>query len=366
MEDVKRGEGNDVAWIVFFLFKIMIMSDFRRNILGRQISTLDSFLFCWRASKVVCFCWIDVSRFHQSARSRGKSLLLRCQRWAQHQWNGKGLHHRSGFWSCLQGLRCPAMPFGEALENLMQLKVSRPFLECERQRSLPSKWKTEGWLPSHAAANVISGSSWMFCEYFFPCFFASQTVSGGVSVRSLEWSTSEFGDFLEELGDLSWSPPQECHVWLFGPVGVVDSLTEETPRLWRSHSQRRAAWRQGPDMASKRRRREFPARQGRSKRLTRFPGMCWWTFYVEITPWKSYLKAVAWVSWTKFFDPCGKVHHSVAQDSSIEMGCNDFTSSLSMYWYIFIYVLYMSCFFWCSDRTLEARHERHEDLEREP
>lgn len=46
MEDVKRGEGNDVAWIVFFLFKIMIMSDFRRNILGRQISTLDSFLFC--------------------------------------------------------------------------------------------------------------------------------------------------------------------------------------------------------------------------------------------------------------------------------------------------------------------------------
>ena len=48
----------------------------------------------------------------------------------------------------------------------------------------------------------------MFCEYFFPCFFASQTVSGGVSVRSLEWSTSEFGDFLEELGDFSWSPPQ--------------------------------------------------------------------------------------------------------------------------------------------------------------
>jgi len=44
--------------------------------------------------------------------------------------------------------------------------------------------------------------------------------------RSLEWSTSEFGDFLEELGDISW--------------------------LWRSHSQRRAAWRQGPDMASKR------------------------------------------------------------------------------------------------------------------
>lgn len=43
---------------------------------------------------------------------------------------------------------------------------------------------------------------------FFPCFFASQTVSGRVSVRSLEWSTSEFGDFLEELGDLSWSPPQ--------------------------------------------------------------------------------------------------------------------------------------------------------------
>lgn len=25
----------------------------------------------------------------------------------------------------------------------------------------------------------------------------------------------------------------------------------------------------------------------------------------------------------KIFNPCGKVHHSVAQDSSIEMGCND-------------------------------------------
>lgn len=49
-------------------------------------------------------------------------------------------------------------------------------------------------------------------------------VSGGVSVRSLEWSTSEFGDFLEELGDLSWSPPPgNGHVWLFGPVGVLDS-----------------------------------------------------------------------------------------------------------------------------------------------
>eukprot|EP00435_Cladocopium_sp_Y103_P067806 s291_g30.t1 len=44
--------------------------------------------------------------------------------------------------------------------------------------------------------------------------------------RSFEWTNAEFGDFLEELGDLAW--------------------------LWRTYSERRSAWRQGPDTASKR------------------------------------------------------------------------------------------------------------------
>ncbi|CAK9117227.1 unnamed protein product [Durusdinium trenchii] len=43
---------------------------------------------------------------------------------------------------------------------------------------------------------------------------------------SLDWTPSEFGDFLEELGDLSW--------------------------LWRCQSARRAAWQQGPDLSIKR------------------------------------------------------------------------------------------------------------------
>ena len=45
----------------------------------------------------------------------------------------------------------------------------------------------------------------------------------GVSVRSLEWSTSEFGDFLEELGDFSWSPPQG--MVMFGCLAPWVSLT---------------------------------------------------------------------------------------------------------------------------------------------
>lgn len=62
------------------------------------------------------------------------------------------------------------------------------------------------------------------CKRDTPEFLDVQCFSCGISVRSLEWSTSEFGDFLEELGDLSWSPPQGMSCAL----GVVDSLTRKT------------------------------------------------------------------------------------------------------------------------------------------